>query len=100
MSRVEEAVREAMDWTDHQLKIYQKMGRIVLAMNDMSIEDLERMDHEIGRDEAIGPLMDPTKWRDENKFEEAHQIKTVVRSILSFKREVSGIGRFTVVEPS
>lgn len=99
MSRVEEAVKTAMGWTDHQLEIYQKMGKVVEAMNAMDIKDLVQMTQEISRDEAIGPLLHPEKWRG-GKFEEASMIKTVVRAIIDFKKEVSGIGRFHKVEPS
>lgn len=99
MSRVKEAVKQAMGWTDHQLEIYQKMGKIVEAMNAMDIKDLTQMTSEISRDEAIGPLLDPTAWRG-HKFDEAKMIKTVVTAIINFKKEVSGIGRFTAVKPS
>ena len=100
MSRVEETVKTAMGWTDKQLEVYQKMGAIVVAMNAIDIKDLVQMEREISRDEAIGPLMDPTKWRDETKFEQASQVKKVVRAIIAFKKEVSDIGRFHKVELS
>lgn len=99
MSRVEEAVKQAMGWTDHQLEIYKKMGVIVEAMNAMDIKDLVQMTQEISRDEAMGPLMDPTAWRD-GKFEEATMIKTVVTAIIDFKKAVSGIGIFHNAEQS
>lgn len=97
-SKAEEAVKQAMGWTDKQLEVYQKMGAIVEAMNAMEMEDLVQMDREIiNRDEAIGPFMDPTAWRD-GKFEEARMIKTVVRAIIAFKKEVSGVGRFDTIK--
>lgn len=96
-SKTEEAVKMAMGWTDKQLGIYKKMGVIVEAMNAMDIKDLVQMTQEISRDEAIGPLMDPTAWRD-GKFEEAAIIKTVVTAIIDFKKAVSGIGRFNDVK--
>lgn len=96
-SKVEEAVKEAMDWTNKQLAIYQKMGKVVEAMNAMDIKDLVQMTREISRDEAIGPLIDPTAWRD-GKFEEVRIVKTVVTAIIEFKKTVSGIGRFHNVE--
>lgn len=99
MSRAEEVVKLAMGWTDKQFQVYQKMGAIVVAMNAMEMEDLVQMDREINRDEAIGPLIDPTAWRD-GKFDEARMIKKVVRAIIAFKKEVSSIGQFTAVEPS
>lgn len=99
MSRVEEAVKQAMGWTDKQLEVYQKMGAIVVAMNAIDIKDLVQTTQEISRDEAIGPLLHPEKWRG-GKFEEASMIKTVVRAIIDFKKSVSGIGSFHNVEPS
>ena len=96
-SKAEDAVKQAMGWSDKQLETYQKMGKIVEAMNAMDIEDLAQMQWEISRDEAIGPLIDPTAWRD-HKFEEASMIKTVVKAIIDFKKAVSGIGRFHKVE--
>lgn len=95
--KAEEAVKMAMGWTDKQLAIYQQMGKVGEAMNAMSIKDLAQMDQEIDRDETIGPFMDPTAWRS-GKFEGARMVKTVVRAIIAFKKEVSGIGRFESVE--
>lgn len=102
---IQEFADEIMSWTDKQRGIFMRMGGIVQAINGMPMADLVQMESEISRDEAIGPLMDPTKWRDENKFEQASQMKRVVRATLAFKKEVSGIGRFhnvnqTAVEPS
>lgn len=96
MSKVEEAVKQAMGWNDKQLRIYQKMGSIVVTMNDMAIEDLKQMRQEIDRATAFEPLIDPTAWRG-GKFEEAAMIKKVVQAIIAFKQAVSGIGRFTKV---
>jgi len=96
-SKAEKAVKQAMGWNDKQLEVYQKMGKIVESMNAMTIEDLAQMSQEISRDEAIGPLIDPTKWRD-SKFDEVRMIKTVVQAIIEFKKAVSGIGRFHKVE--
>ena len=86
-----------LKWTPRQKEIFNKMSAIVVAMNDMSIDDLSRLSREIDRDEAIGPLVDPTKWTSA-KFEEARIIKIVVRAVITFKKEVSGVGRFHNVE--
>lgn len=96
MSKAEEAVKQAMGWNDKQLEIYKKMGAIVVAMNAMDIDDLAQTVREMDKDEAIGPLIDPTAWRD-HKFEEVGLVKKVVNAIITFKREVSGIGRFDKV---
>jgi len=97
MSRAEEAVKQAMGWNDKQLEVYKKMGAIVGAMNDISMEDLAQMSQEIAKDEAIGPLLHPEVWRD-GKFDEATMVKTVVRAIIDFKKAVSGIGPFHKIE--
>jgi len=97
MSEAERAVKDAMGWTDKQLEIYKKMAAIVLAMNAIDIGDLEKMTHEIARDEAIGPLLHPERWRD-GKFDEARLVKKVVNAVIAFKKEVSGIGRFDKVK--
>lgn len=93
IDRIGEALRQAMGWTDKQLEIYQNMGVIVVAMNSIYIEDLKQMTQEISRDEAIGPLIDPTAWRD-GKFEEVSMVKITIKAVIDFKRAVSGIGRF------
>lgn len=69
---------------------------IVEAMNSISIEELDALLKEISRDEAIGPLVDPTLWRD-SKFDTARQTRKVIQAIRDFKVEVSGIGNLTKV---
>jgi len=96
-SKAEDAVKQAMGWSDKQLEVYKKMGAIVEAMNAMDMDDLCQMFQEIGRDQAIGPFIDPTAWRD-GKFDEARMIKLVVKAIIDFKKAVSGIGRFQEVK--
>ena len=86
-----------LKWTEKQKGIFNQMGAIVEAMNGISMKDLEQMQHEISRDEAIGSLLNPAVWRD-GKFEEASMIKKVVKAIIAFKKEVSGIGRLHKVE--
>lgn len=97
MSKViDESIKLVMGWNNKQLEIYKKIGAIVVAMNDIGIEDLVKMTQEISRDETIGPFIDPTAWRD-GKFEDARMVKTVVRAIVDFKKAVNGIGRFNNV---
>lgn len=86
-------VGNLLGWTTKQTEIARKMDAIVVAMNDMPMDNLHQMEQEIDRDEAFGPLINPTAWMG-SKFEEARMIKTVVRAIIAFKKEVSGIGRF------
>ena len=67
---------------------------IVAAMNSISIEELDIILRSISRDSAIGPLLDPTYWRDTGMFEASHKTRKVVQAIRDFKVEVSGIGNF------
>ena len=90
-------MQNPLDWTNKQKLIYERMNAIIRAMNDMELKDLVQMDREINRDEALGPLIDPTAWR-AGKFKEVAMIKKVVRAIIAFKKEVSGAGRFQNVD--
>ena len=84
-----------LKWNMKQKEISHKMNAIVVAMNDMAMDDLCQMSREIDEDEAIGPLMNPSAWMG-GKFEEVKMIKIVVQAIIAFKKEVSGIGRFHI----
>ena len=68
---------------------------IVLAMNSVSIEELDSILQSISRDEALGPMIDPTLWGHGGKFEAARQTRKVIQAIRDFKAEVSGTGNFT-----
>jgi len=92
-TKAEKAVKQAMGWNDEQLKIFKQMGAIVRAMNAMAMDDLEKMQLEVSRDEVMLPLIDPTKWRD-TKSDELSTVKTVVKAVIDFKKAVSGIGVF------
>lgn len=70
---------------------------IVGAMNSVSIEELDSILQSISRDEALGPLIDPTLWGYGGKFEVAQQTRRVIQAIRDFKAEVSGIGNFVAV---
>jgi len=67
---------------------------IVDNMNAIKEEELEEILRDISRDEGIGPLLDPTRWRDGGLFEVASGSKRVLGEILRFKRTVQGIGNF------
>lgn len=67
---------------------------IVKAMNSISIEELDSILQSISRDEALGPMIDPTLWGHGGKFETARQTKKVIQAIRDFKVGVSGIGNF------
>ncbi len=70
---------------------------IVAAMNSVSTEELDSILKSISRDEALGPMIDPTLWGHGGKFEAARQTRKVVQAIRDFKVEVSGIGNLAKV---
>ena len=78
-------------------KVGNSIKGIVKAMNSVSIEELDSILRSLSKDEAIGPLLDPTLWR-AGKFEAARQTRKVIQAIRNFKMEVSGIGNFNNVK--
>ncbi len=64
------------------------------VMNSIEEEVLTSMLRDMSREQAIGPLLDPTLWRDENLFDKSNKTGKVIRAILDFKKEVKGIGFF------
>jgi len=72
---------------------------VVKAMNSVSIEELDEILGDISRDEAFGPMVDPTAWRD-GKFDAARQTRKAIQAIRDFKVEVSGIGNFNQLNKS
>ena len=75
-------------------KCANSLTELCKVMNALDIEVLEAMLRDLSRDSAIGPLMDPTRWRDEGLFDKSHKTEKVIRAILTFKKEVKGIGFF------
>ena len=70
---------------------------IVETMNSVSIEELNSILQSISRDQALGPMIDPTLWGHGGKFEAARQTRKVRQAIRDFKVEVSGIGNLATV---
>ncbi len=70
------------------------MTQLCVVMNKLDSEVLEAMLRDLSRGSAVGPLMDPTRWRDEDLFDKAHKTEKVLRAIQAFKKEVKGIGFF------
>jgi len=71
---------------------------LVVAINSVSSEELDSILSSISRDEAIGPMIDPTLWGHGGKFEAARQTRKVIQAIRDFKIEVSGIGNFAKMD--
>ena len=67
---------------------------IVEAMNSIEVEEIDVMLKSLSRDEAIGPMIDPTLWGHGGMFNVARQTRKVLDAIKAFKKEVSGIGNF------
>ena len=75
------------------LKVASCIAAIMPRFNSISDDDLDALLNDVGTQMAIGPLIDPTAWRDRES--EAYQgMATVLRAMRTFKREVAGIGRF------
>lgn len=68
---------------------------LIAAVNDMSEEDIKEVLQSLDREGAIGPLIDPTAFQSGAIFGQLSDTKTVMRALLTFKKEVKGIGSFT-----
>lgn len=78
-------------------RIGTSLTAIVTVMNSISIEELDYVLKDISRDTAIGPMLDPTAWLGEGKFDEARKTEKVLEAVKAFKKEVSGIGFFATI---
>ena len=67
---------------------------LVVAVNAISEEDIAEILHSISRELSLGPMIDPTTWRDRNLFDTVRGTEKVIQALLDFKREVKGIGGF------
>lgn len=67
---------------------------LVVALNRLTEEDLEAVLSSISRDEALGPMIDPTRWRNGDLFGKAYDTRKVIQAVLILKKEVKGIGDF------
>lgn len=63
-------------------------------LNAITEEDLLGLISVGNSEEALGPMLDPTRWRDEGLFDATRQTKKVLQALLDFKRAVKGIGKF------
>jgi len=77
------------------LKIGLHLRDLIVSVNAISEEELKEYLRQISYNEAMGPMLDPTKWRDEDLFTQASQSKKVLSALLDFKQAVKGIGNFT-----
>lgn len=67
---------------------------LVVAINHISEEDIDEMLQSASREMALGPMIDPTAFRDGNLFGKIHDTEKVLRTLREFKKEVKGIGDF------
>ncbi len=83
---------------DYDLALHDKAGGcltlLITAVNSMTDEELGILLRDIGRETAIGPLLDPTAWSYGGKIREFEGMRKVLTALRTFKREVAGIGRF------
>lgn len=75
------------------LRVAGCIAAIMPHFNSISDDDLGALLGDISTQMAIGPLIDPTAWRDREGIA-FDGMKTVLRAMRTFKREVAGIGRF------
>lgn len=88
----EEQEREGMP-PGLPLKLAACLTAIIPHMNSITDEELGLLLRDIGTQQVIGPLLDPTAWmRSEGAAFDG--MKTVLRALRTFKREVEGIGHF------
>ena len=74
-------------------EVGERLEAIVVAVNALTIEDLDELIRKIDREQAIGPLIDPTLWATELMAASTDSVK-VLRAIRAFKAEVAILGYF------
>lgn len=77
-------------------QVQKSIEDIVKSMNSIRVEELNSILESARHEEAIGPLLDPTRFQ-RGGFEVVRQTKTVIQAIKDFKYAVSGIGNFNVI---
>lgn len=68
---------------------------LVVEVNSITKDDIGAVLKDISISETLGPILDPTGWRDENWFDKANGTKKVMQALLRFKEEVKGVGDFS-----
>ena len=77
-------------------EVQKSIEDIVEAMNSIRIEELNQMLQSAKREEAIGPMLDTSRYQGDG-FDAIRQTKKVLQAINDFKYAVSGIGNFNVI---
>ncbi|MBA7593467.1 hypothetical protein ES703_00387 [subsurface metagenome] len=67
---------------------------LIVAVNHITEEDIDEMLRSASREAALGPMIDPTAFRDGDLFGKLHDTQKVLRALREFKKEVKGIGDF------
>jgi len=78
---------------DKAVEIGKHLEGIVKHVNAISEDDLETLLETGSQEEALGPMIDPTAWRD-GLFDVYRQTSKTLQALLDFKRAVKGIGNF------
>lgn len=76
------------------LEIGEHLKAIVFNVNSISEDELTDLIATGKREETMGPMIDPTAWRDKGKSEQAQGTIKVLQALLDFKRSAKGIGFF------
>lgn len=80
---------------EKSLEIAKHLDNIIEHVNAITEEELVAYIGVGRREEAMGPMIDPTAWRDGGGFEASRQTIKVLQALIDFKRTVKGIGKFT-----
>ena len=88
-----EETEEKIDNALHQ-KVAGAIALMIPACNSITDDELAVLLNDIARESAIGPLLDPTLWSHGGKMRQFEGMRKVLMALRTFKREVSGIGRF------
>ena len=59
--------------------------RIRMLLTNITAEEITEVVQGLSRDEAIGPLLDPTKWRDEDLFSQSTKSKRFLECLFALK---------------
>lgn len=78
---------------ERSAQIGEGLKLIVDACNSITEEELVQLIHIGEMKHTLDPMLDPTRYRAEGKS--ISQTQEVLRALLTFKREVRGIGNFT-----
>ena len=69
-------------------EVVHRLAGIRLLLSDIKEEEIDELIRIGNYEGTVGPLMDPTRWRDEDLFEKTDRAQEVLRAIKELKRRL------------